>query len=190
MSEFGLRITANANAESVNFLDVNLNLRTCIYKPLIKPNDVPLYVHRQSNHPAGILNNIPLSVNKRLSSILANEDVFIASCQPYQGALEKSGYNFKLNYQEQTQKATKNPRKSRNITYFNPPFSLSVKTKIGEKFLRALDKCFPRYHPLSKLINRNTAKLSYKCMSNMKQAISSQERQSSNQSCSWLQLSA
>ena len=95
MSEFGLRITANANAESVNFLVVNLNLRTCIYKPFIKSNDVPLYVHRQSNHPAGILNNIPLSSNKRLSSISANEDVFIASCQPYQEALEKSGYNFK-----------------------------------------------------------------------------------------------
>ena len=95
------------NAESVNFLDVNLNLRTCIYKPFIKPNDVPLYVHRQSNHPAGILNNIPLSVNKRLSSISANEDVFIASCQPYQEALEKSGYNFKQNTKNKLKKLQK-----------------------------------------------------------------------------------
>ena len=89
MSEFGLKITANANAENVNFLDLNLNLRTNIYKPYMKPNDVPLYVHRQSNHPAGILKNIPLSVNRRLSSISSNEDVFKANCQPYQEALIK-----------------------------------------------------------------------------------------------------
>ena len=93
MSEFGLKITANANAESVNFLDVNLNLRTNIYKPFMKPNDIPLYVHKQSNHPAGILKNIPLSVNKRLSSISANKDVFRANCWPYQEALQKSGYD-------------------------------------------------------------------------------------------------
>ena len=52
MSEYGLQITTKANAESVNFLDVNLNLRTCIYNPYMKPNDCHLYVHRQSNHPA------------------------------------------------------------------------------------------------------------------------------------------
>ena len=116
-------------------------------------------------------------MNKRISSISANEDVFKASCQPFQEALEKSGYNFELKYQKQSQKETKNRRKSRNVTYFNPPFSLSVKTKIGEKFLRALDKCFPPYHPLSKLINRNTVKLSYKCMPNVKHAISRHNQQ-------------
>ena len=177
MSEYGLKITANANAESVNFLDVNLNLRTDIYKPYMKPNDVPLYVHRQSNHPAGILKNIPLSVNKRLSSISSNEEVFKANCRPYQEALRSSGYNFELKYQNINQKETKKRRNSRNITYFNPPFSLSVKTKIGDKFLRALDKCFPSYHPLSKIINRNTVKISYKCMPNMKQCITRHNQQ-------------
>ena len=177
MSEYGLKITANANAESVNFLDMNFNLRTNIYKPFMKPNDVPLYVHRQSNHPAGILKNIPLSVNKRLSTISSNEDVFKANCRPYQEALVKSGYNFELNYQKQNQKKTKNRRNPRNITYFNPPFSLSVKTKIGDKFLRALDKCFPSYHPLSKIINRNTVKICYRCMPNMKQYITKHNHQ-------------
>ena len=108
MSEYGLKITANANAESVNFLDMNFNLRTNIYKPFMKPNDVPLYVHRQSNHPAGILKNIPL-----------------------QEALVKSGYK-KM-------------------------------------------KCFPSYHPLSKIINRNTVKICYRCMPNMKKYISKQQ---------------
>ena len=47
----------------------------------IPRNDCPLHVHRQSNHPVGILKNIPLSVNKRLSTISASEDVFKANCQ-------------------------------------------------------------------------------------------------------------
>ena len=65
-----------ANAKDVNFFDVNLNLNTVIYKPFMKPNDRPVYVHSLSNHPPGILRNMPASVNKRLSTISANEDVF------------------------------------------------------------------------------------------------------------------
>ena len=35
-----------------------------------------------------------------------------------------------------------------------------------------LDRCFKKYHPLRKVINRNTVKLGYKCMPNMKKQIS------------------
>ena len=99
MNEYGLKITATANANSVNFLDVTLDLRESTYRPYMKPNDVPLYVHRQSNHPASVLKNIPLSVNKRLSSISASEEIFEASCPPYQEALKNCGYDFKLKFQ-------------------------------------------------------------------------------------------
>ena len=74
--ECGLKITIEANLKSVNFLDVNFNLETGIYRPFMKPNDTPLYVHANSNHPPGILKNIPESVNTRLSKISANEEVF------------------------------------------------------------------------------------------------------------------
>ena len=65
----------------------------------------------------------------------------------------------------------------KEILHLNPPFSLSVKTKIGDEFLRALDECFPSYHPLSKIINRNTVKLSYRCMPNIKQSINRHNQQ-------------
>ena len=52
-----------------------------------------------------------------------------------------------------------------------------VKNKIGEKFLKLVDKCFPKEHPLSKIINRNTIKISYKCMPSMKQEISRHNQQ-------------
>ena len=55
----GLSITAEANLKNVNFLDISLSLETGIYRPYMKPNDTPTYVHRDSNHPEGILKNIP-----------------------------------------------------------------------------------------------------------------------------------
>ena len=58
------------------------------------------------------------------------------------------------------------------MTYFNPPYSKNVKTNIGGRFLKLIDKCFPKYHPLHKIVNRNTVKLSYKCMPNFKATIS------------------
>ena len=65
----------------------------------MKPNGSPLYVHKDSNHPRSILENIPKSINRRLSSISSNQEVFKAACPPYQAALEKSGYDFQLNYE-------------------------------------------------------------------------------------------
>ena len=59
----------------------------------------------------------------------------------------------------------------KNIFYFNPPFSRNVKTNIGKQFLALLDKNFPLGHPLRQIMNRNTVKISYKCLTNMKQKI-------------------
>ena len=43
-----------------------------------------------------MLDNIPKSINRRLSAISSNQEVFEAACQPYQDALKKSGHDFKL----------------------------------------------------------------------------------------------
>ena len=94
----GLKITAEANKKDVNFLDVNLNLDTGIYRPYMKPNDTPIYVNRHSNHPRGILENIPRSVNRRLSALSANKEVFDLAIPPYQDALKKSGYDYTLHF--------------------------------------------------------------------------------------------
>ena len=54
----------------------------------------------------------------------------------------------------------------------NPPFSASVKTKVGKEFLKILDESFPPSNPLKKLFTRHTVKISFKCMPNMAQAVS------------------
>ena len=49
--KLGLSITIEVNKKTVDFLDITMNLENNTYKPFIKPNDIPLYVHRESNHP-------------------------------------------------------------------------------------------------------------------------------------------
>ena len=169
--EHGLKITIEANLKSVNFLDVNFNLETGIFKPYMKPNDTPLYVDVNSNHPPCILKNIPHSVNNRLSKISANEEFFLQACPPFQEALRKSGYNYQLNFNPPTQNQTKPANRKRNILRFHPPYSQNVHTNIGQKFLKLIDQNFPKEHPLSKVLNRNCIKLGYRCMPNMKKTI-------------------
>ena len=76
-----------------------------------------------------------------------------------------------------SEKALKNKRKrTRNITWYNPPFNSNVRTNLGRKFLYIVDKCFPKTHPLHKIFNRHTLKVSYSCMPNMKPVISSHNK--------------
>ena len=166
-----LRITIEANKKCVNFLDVTLNLADGLYRPYKKPNDVPCYVHKMSNHPPSVTKNIPAGVNKRLSAISANEEIFKEAAPTYQDALKSSGYNYQLEFNPINQHSSKNRCRSRKITWFNPPFSANVKTNVGAKFLRLIDQHFPKNNPLRKLINRNTTKVSYRCLPSMSRVI-------------------
>ena len=109
-------ITIDANLKSVNFLDVTFNLETDTYKPYMKPNNSPLYVHTQSDHPPNILRNIPMSVNKRLCSISSNEEIFDSAKAPYEQALKNSGYNFELKYTQPNPSENPKNRRQRKIT--------------------------------------------------------------------------
>ena len=177
-NELGLRVTIEANKKIIDFLDITLDLGKEQFKPYMKPNNTPLYVHKDSNHPQAITKNIPESINKRLSNISSNEETFDQSAPPYQEALQKSGYNFQLKYAppQQPSKENQKRKRTRNITWFNPPYSINVKTNVGKRFLQLIDKCFPATHKLHKLLNRNTIKVSYSCMPNMKQTISAHNK--------------
>ena len=58
-----------ANKKIVQFLDVELKLEEKTLKPYVKPNDIPLYVHKKSNHPPSITQNIQKVINKRLIAL-------------------------------------------------------------------------------------------------------------------------
>ena len=173
-SDNKLKITIQANMKSVDFLDITMDLRNGIYKPYMKPNNTPLYVHSKSNHPPNIIKNIPESINRRLSSISCNEEVFKEAAPAYQDSLKKCGYKYQLKYEKPNvanPNPTHNRRRQRKISWFNPPYSENVSTNIGKQFLKLVNKCFPPGHKLNKLLNRNTVKVSYSCMPNMGQII-------------------
>ena len=58
-----------------------------------------------------------------------------------------------------------------NVIWFKPPFSVSIKTKVGNNFLNLVRKHFPPRHKLSKLFSFNTIKVSYGYMLNIKAEI-------------------
>ena len=167
----GLSITIEANKKVVQFLDVELNLTDGTYKPYIKPNDVPLYVNRESNHPPCIKKNIPISINKRLSALSSSKEIFDSIKPKYQEALNKAGYDFNLEFKKEEPQNKKKRCRKRKVLWFNPPWSSNVKTNIGAEFLKLIDKHFPKGHPLHKVLNRSTVKVSYRTTPNIKKII-------------------
>ena len=174
--EYGLDVTIEVNKSVVNFLDITLDLPKEEYRPYMKPNGEPVYVHADSNHPPRILQNIPKSINNRISKLSANKEIFDAIKPKYQEALNKSGYDYVMEYDPSVATACDDRRRrkgnrKRNVIYFNPPYSKTIKTNIGRVFLNIIREEFSKGHPLYPVINKNNIKMSYRCMPNMSQQI-------------------
>ena len=172
----GLQIIIERNLKVVNYLDVAFNLNDGSYRPYRKPNDETYYIHIQLDHPPSITKQLPQSIEKPFSQLSSSsKDIFSETAPYYEQRLASCGYKEKLTYQQHGENIEniKNIKKNRkhNITWFNPPCSKSLKTNIGKYFFRLLNKHFPPGHKLYKIFNKNTLKLSYSCMPNLKAKI-------------------
>ena len=170
-----LKITIHCNLKIVDYLDVTFNLTDSSYRPFNKTNNEINYIHKQSNHPTSIIKQLSLSVERRLSKLSSNEKNLNDSIPIYQEALIKAGYNHKLPYQKHDQKKD-NPQQRRQIIWLNPLYSKNVTTKVGKFFLNLIDKHFPPHGKLHKLFNRNSAKISYSGLPNIKSIINAHNR--------------
>ena len=170
----GLNITIEANQKKINFLDITLDLDSGLFQPFTKANANIKYVHIQSNHPPTIKKNLPRNINNRLSRISSNAEAFDKAKPAYQTALREAGYGFDLKFDQSANLPSekKKKRRSRRVTWWNPPWSDNVKTHIGKEFLKIIKTSFPPNHKLHKICNLNTVKLSYSCLPNMKTEIS------------------
>ena len=83
----GLKVIGTVGLEATDFLDIFLDLRAGTYRSFVKEGDGPTYVHSQSNHPPAVLKNIALGVNKRLSMLNANQELFDQATPLYKEAL-------------------------------------------------------------------------------------------------------
>ena len=115
MGKLGFKVTSKANLKVVNFLDVTLDLGNDRFFPYLKPGDRPKYVNAKSNLPPTILKNIPLAVNKRLSCISSDKEVFDNAAPLYQEELDRAGYSHKLEYQEEPPKGKRKRHKKDNL---------------------------------------------------------------------------
>ena len=176
--ECGLNITIQTNLKIVNFLDIEMNLGTGTYRPYRKPDNMPVYINRNSNHPPTIIKEIPKAIAKRISDISSSEVVFSESMPIYSVALTKSGFHDNTTFIPKTTNTKTNKKKTlkRKIIWFNPPYCLSVKTNVGRIFLELIKKHFPKGNSLNKIFNKNTIKVSYSCMGNISSIISSHNK--------------
>ena len=76
-----------------------------------------------------------MSIEKQLSSLLTSKEIFGETAPYYEKYLSNCGYREKLNYPDQASPNLITKRKrQRNILWFNPLYSETVKTKIGKFF--------------------------------------------------------
>ena len=157
-----------------------------IYQPYKKPNDEPLYINNNSNHPPTVIKQIPKAISKQISDISSSKEIYDQNISCYKNTLKHSGYdNISLPYnptEQQGQDKIKKEKRKCKIIWFNPPFSMNVKTNVGKAFLKLLQCHFPKRDPMHKIFNRNTVKINYCCMRNMESVISSHNKQILNPS--------
>jgi hypothetical protein len=169
---FDLKITSEINIKSTDFLDAIFNLETGTTSPFRKPLDQAIYVNRLSSHPPKILKQIPSMVQDRLSKLSSSQVEFDAAKTTYEDALKLAGYDDKLNYKPNLG-SRRSKNRSRHTLWFNPPFSLTVKSNITKMFSKIIATSFPKDHEfLATLFNRHNLKLSYCTTSNLQSILS------------------
>ena len=120
-----------------------------------------------------IQKQLPSILSKRLSELSCNREEFAKAARQYNIAIKTSGYHGRLTYDDhKTYTRARKRNRTRNIVWFNPLFSESVKNNIGKEFLKLVDKHFPSHYYLRKVCKRSTLKVSNSCMPNMTTIVS------------------
>ena len=115
----------------------------------------------------------PGVIRKWTDTLSCDKGTFDAAAPEYNEALiRRSDFNAQLTYQPPNANTNTRRSRSRNVIWYNPPFSKNVKTSIAHKFLQLIDKHFPPSNKLSKLFNKHTVRVSYSCNENMRSFIS------------------
>ena len=171
---FDLRITWEANLQVVNYLDISLNFQDGSYRPYRKDDSVPVYIHKDSNHPPHIKKGLVNMISRRISSLSSSEEIFNQAAPIYNQALRNSGFDEPIKFSKKDDKIKRN--RSRKIIYFHPPWSDQIESKIGKGFLQLLDKHFPKGSELFHYFNRQKVKVSYSILPNVTRQIKGNNR--------------
>ena len=117
-----------------------------------------------------------------MESESSSKEIIDNSKTRYEETLKKNGFSNKLtdqqNIVQNNDEHQEKKKRKRDVTWHNPPYSIHVKTNIGEVFFKLLHMHFLKTHKFFKIFNKNTLKLSYSSMRNMASIIASPIRQS------------
>ena len=127
----GLKLEIKCNLINFDYLDITFDLNTGSYRPCRKPNNDTRYIYTKSNHPPSILKQIPGAISKRIFTNSSNKQIFQNAAPYYNNTLKDCGYKEKIQFQQYKHQQTQPRRnRSRNIIWFNPPFSSNVETNV------------------------------------------------------------
>ena len=125
------------------------------------------------------MDKLTKSISRLISHISSSEEIFHDSKRVYEKALNDSGINERLTYTPPTelneQESEEKKKRKRNIIWYNPPYSVNVKTNIGKVFFKLIKKHFSKGNMLQ-VFNKNSLMISYSCMKNMSAIISSHNK--------------
>ena len=75
-NEFSVNIVSETNLKVVNFVYSTLTLSTGKYEPYSKPDNKPLNINVNSNHPPTIVKNLAESISRRINKLSSDKTVF------------------------------------------------------------------------------------------------------------------
>ena len=164
----GLRITIEANKQTINFLDITFNLKKTPTSPSqsLTPHYKTSTARATTHQPPQI--TYPPASTKDCHSFHLTKHPSTKQKKKKHSTNADTSILYTTNQPRLTTEKTGNGTTYSGTT---PPFSKNVSTNIGHRFLALVDKHFPKDHKLRKIFNRNTIKISYSCMNNTKQVI-------------------
>ena len=74
--KFDLNLIIECNKTTVNYVEITLNLSDGTYKPYQEPENTLQYIHKEFNHIPYIIEQIPITIQTRLSNHSSKETVF------------------------------------------------------------------------------------------------------------------
>ena len=168
----GFKISVERNLIQTDFLDINMNLSSSTFALHKKKNFNVKYINNGSNHPITIRKAISPMINNILIKLSSNKEIFDSVKKDYNEVLISNGHNKIKDYDKNDLNCNNEKNKrSRKTIYFNPPFCNSVETNIGKKFLDLDRLHFPKNNKFHKIFNKNTIKISYSCLPNIRNII-------------------
>ena len=86
-----MSITIKTILKVADFLDIHFEIVQDIYQPYKKPNDEPLYINKNSNHPSTVIKQIPKAISKQMSDISSSKEIYDQNISYYKDASKHSG---------------------------------------------------------------------------------------------------